>query len=137
LDDPRQVTAIGVGAVVIAACVPVAGIEDGPVLCPFRRLTGLPCPACGLTRSFVYTMHGHLAEGFQAHFFGPLLVLAIAVGAVLLATRMAGRRSAAVGRPSVRRPAERLTTRAKYPLIAVIVTAWSGYAVARMAGIVG
>ncbi|WP_196780844.1 DUF2752 domain-containing protein [Nocardioides sambongensis] len=22
-------------------------IEDGPVLCPFRRLTGLPCPAAG------------------------------------------------------------------------------------------
>lgn len=126
LDDPRQLTAIGAGAVLIAACVPAAGIEDGPVLCPFRRLTGLPCPACGLTRSFVYTTHGHLAEAFHSHAFGPLLVLVIIGAALVLAVRAA-----------TRRPPLRLPTRVTYPVVIAIVAAWLGYAASRMAGIVG
>lgn len=35
------------------------GVEHvGPALCPFRAMTGLPCPLCGATRAFVYFFHG-------------------------------------------------------------------------------
>lgn len=49
-----------------------------PVLCTFRRLTTLPCPGCGLTRSFVLFAHGQLADAFRANFLGPPLFLLVA-----------------------------------------------------------
>lgn len=33
-------------------------VESGPILCPFRALTGLPCPLCGSVRAFTLLMHG-------------------------------------------------------------------------------
>ncbi len=58
-------------------------VSDGPVLCGSRLLLGLPCPACGLTRSFCAMTHGAFGEAFGFHFFGPLLfaltVLAIPI----------------------------------------------------------
>lgn len=60
-------------AVAASFALPVAAVEAGPVLCLFRRLTGLPCPACGLTRSFVATAHGQFDLAFAQHLFGPLL----------------------------------------------------------------
>jgi hypothetical protein len=56
-----------------------ATIEAGPVLCPFRAITGLPCPGCGLARSWTYAAHGDLATSVSRHPVGPLLlVLAVA-----------------------------------------------------------
>jgi hypothetical protein len=50
------------------------------VLCPFRALTGLPCPGCGMTRAFCALGHGEwrLAVGFNA--LSPLVFVA-ALGA--------------------------------------------------------
>lgn len=85
---PRRVTdadvaaTLGVGGIVVAAALPADHIENGPVLCLFRRLTGLPCPGCGLTRSWVYLMHGDLTHAFLSNPFGPLLVLAVLALAV-------------------------------------------------------
>ena len=31
-------------------------VESGPVLCPWRELTGLPCPLCGSVRAFTLLM---------------------------------------------------------------------------------
>lgn len=41
--------------------------------CPFRRLTGLPCPGCGLTRSCLCLLRGEVAHSLSYHLFGPLL----------------------------------------------------------------
>ena len=50
---------------------------DIPVVCGMRRLTGLGCPGCGLTRSFVFLGHGRVAEAFQMNWLGPPLFLAV------------------------------------------------------------
>lgn len=85
--------ALGVGGIVVATLLPTGGIEDGPVLCPFRALTGLPCPGCGLTRSWVYLMHGDLGSALASNWFGPVLIVAvIALTVVALRARISRRR---------------------------------------------
>lgn len=87
--------AIGVGGIAIATLLPAGGIEDGPVLCPFRALTGLPCPGCGLTRSWVYLMHGDVAPALASNWFGPVLILAvIALAVTSVRARSVGKRPA-------------------------------------------
>lgn len=41
--------------------------------CNFRKMTGLPCPSCGMTTSFALLMHGDLANSLRANAVGTLL----------------------------------------------------------------
>lgn len=43
-----------------------------------RRMTGLDCPGCGLTRSFVSLAHGQWAAAWSYHPAGPLLFAVVA-----------------------------------------------------------
>ncbi|WP_377325957.1 DUF2752 domain-containing protein [Pimelobacter simplex] len=95
-------------------------IEDGPVICPFRRLTGLPCPGCGLTRSWVYLSHGWWRDGIAANPFGIVLALVVVALAV------------AVVRARVRRtPPPSLDRLVRRPLAIAVLAAWLGFAVVR------
>lgn len=44
-----------------------------PELCHMRRMTGLDCPGCGLTRSFISLGHGDIAAAWQFNPAGVLL----------------------------------------------------------------
>jgi len=59
----------------------VAGVRL-PEVCSFKRATGLPCPGCGLTRSWVSAVHGDLKASLAHHRLG-WLVLAYALGQAL------------------------------------------------------
>ena len=45
------------------------GITEGPVVCPIRLTTGIPCPACGTTRSIAAITEGNFDEALR---FNPL-----------------------------------------------------------------
>ena len=45
--------------------------------CPFFRLTGIPCPGCGLSRASILLLRGEVAESFRFHAFGPIFLFAI------------------------------------------------------------
>jgi len=137
--SPRTSSRLGVlhdlritGAEVVAAGGVVAigasfllsphGIEDGPVLCPFRALTGLPCPGCGLTRSWVYAAHGWWRESFAANPFGLVVVAAILALAVTVVVKRVRRT-----------PPPQLDKLLRHPLAIGIGAVWLVYAIVRLA----
>ena len=73
----------GVAAILVAGALvlPRTIIRGSPVICPFRRVTGLPCPACGLTRSWQAAAHLRLGESLGDHPLGAATFL----GAVAIA----------------------------------------------------
>ncbi|MDA0184727.1 DUF2752 domain-containing protein [Solirubrobacter phytolaccae] len=84
------------GVVLVAAgCLPfVVGAlvsRDGTDLipgCPFRTLTGLPCPLCGGTRAFAWAARGD--SGFLSYngFWVFVALAVILAGVFVLATRV-------------------------------------------------
>ncbi|HXC16537.1 MAG TPA: DUF2752 domain-containing protein [Holophagaceae bacterium] len=53
-----------------------------PEMCAFQAMTGLPCPTCGITRSFAATAHGQLRLAFHYHAFGPFAFVALLVASL-------------------------------------------------------
>jgi hypothetical protein len=70
---------LAVAAIAVAALVPPDRLASAPTLCLFRRITGRPCPSCGLTRSWNAMGHGQLRTALLHHPFGPLTFLAAVV----------------------------------------------------------
>ena len=77
--------ALAFAAGVVLALSAIYSPETLPSLsvCTFRTATGLPCPGCGLTRSFCAISHGHLAAAWEFNPFG----FGFYAGAVLLVLR--------------------------------------------------
>ena len=47
-------------------------------VCPFRGITGLPCPACGMTRAGFLFLEGRFREAFLIHpFIYPAFLMAV------------------------------------------------------------
>lgn len=85
-----------VGALAVAGLGATTGwrATDGPVLCPFRLLTGYPCPLCGITRSVAALGAGDVEAGLALNPLG-VAVLPLAV-VVLVLVVVAFRRGIAV-----------------------------------------
>jgi hypothetical protein len=68
----RQITPgrLSLLALVVAAAIPRAWVESGPMLSPFRLATGIPDPGCGMTRSLVALAHGDPAGSLYFHPLG-------------------------------------------------------------------
>lgn len=113
--------ALCAGALVTAVLMPTAAAAEGPVLCPFRLVTGLPCPGCGLTRSWVALAHGQVGEAFAYNWFGPVSFVAAALFTLVTVAAL------------VRRRPPRLPARLMRPvLLYAVAGAWIGYGVVRL-----
>lgn len=70
-----------------------------PGVCAIERTTGIPCPGCGLTRSWVSALHGDLAASRAHHPVGWLVLLyVLAQGIRHGAWVLVARRRAAIER---------------------------------------
>nr|WP_237421387.1 DUF2752 domain-containing protein [Flavobacterium sp. HBTb2-11-1] len=63
-------------------------LETDQSLCPFKMLTGFPCPGCGITKSLVYFYQGDLYKSISYHILGPFVIAFCAVTIVVLTTEL-------------------------------------------------
>lgn len=93
------------------------------ILCPFRWLTELRCPGCGMTRSVTAFVRGDWLSAWSSHPAGPLLLLGLAIfGGVRLADRLAGRTVLS----GVRTRWKRIATPVYVGLIVLLLLFWAG-----------
>jgi hypothetical protein len=78
-DPTRRLAAL---AILAAALLPAGAVEHGPVVCPLRAATGIPCPACGITRSWRAALRGRPADSLRFH---PLGLVALGCAAAYAA----------------------------------------------------
>jgi hypothetical protein len=60
-------------AVAYAMFATLAPLTRLPSLCPFRRVTGVRCPLCGLTRATRALTRGDIRDAVALHPLAPLL----------------------------------------------------------------
>lgn len=64
--------------------IPTARIESGPTFCLIKRVFGVPCPGCGMTRALSCAVHGQprraIAYNNRVVIVLPLLIWAWARG---------------------------------------------------------
>jgi hypothetical protein len=111
----------GAGLVLSFAIAPERA-SGGPVVCPFRLVTGLPCPGCGLGHAFVAISHGDFAAAFAHHPFGLVAYAASVVVVLVVACELLARRTL-VGRSTL--------ARLRAPGV-VLVASWLGWAALRL-----
>ncbi|WP_232017083.1 DUF2752 domain-containing protein [Gordonia insulae] len=111
----------GLTAITVAVTLAPSTLARGPELCPFARMTGLPCPACGFTRSWVAMGHGDVAGAFAVNAFGPVFMLvAVIATAVALWALL-------TGRPVTERLRRVMTS----PVALAVLVVWFGYGIVR------
>lgn len=79
--QPSIILAAVAGAALLVSALPRGTLPDLKV-CWFKNTTGLPCPGCGLTRSFIAISHGDLPSAWHFNPFG-FLFYALAIALVL------------------------------------------------------
>ena len=70
------------GALMAGGAVVLPFTPDVGPLCPLRRITGVPCPACGMTTAMIALARGDLGASLAANPAG--IVLALVVAAAFL-----------------------------------------------------
>jgi hypothetical protein len=73
----RRFGAVLVGALVVQGVLGLLGLPGWP--CPFFKLTGVPCPGCGLTRACLLLARGDLQASIRFHAFAPVFFVLMAI----------------------------------------------------------
>jgi hypothetical protein len=113
--------AISLVGLVVARVWPVPSVDGGQPTCILRILTGMPCPGCGMTRSWVHLAHGDVATAFEYNLFGPIGMAAAAGLVVYTAVSLVRRR-----------PPQRLLDQLNPRILMVLVGVWLAYSAVRI-----
>lgn len=60
----------------------------GWIVCPFRLLTGLPCPMCGMTRGLASLLRGRWTDAVGFHLLSPVVLVALVAWMVVEAGQL-------------------------------------------------
>jgi len=96
--QPLLMALLGAGAV-LAAVVVQPGPDEWSYLfghrlggpCGFQEVTGLACPSCGMTRSWLWLVRGDLGKAFAYNAAGALLLIGLIAAGLLGVLRLATR----------------------------------------------
>lgn len=102
----------------------IAGMQFGGE-CGMKVALDMPCPQCGMTRSWVYLVRGRIMEAFTFNSAGALLLLWLIAGGVIGFVRLVTGRERALTLP--------------FPVTVALIVAWTvvpylGFWIARIAG---
>ena len=76
---PGPAIAAGIALLVLGlTAASILPATEGPVICPFRAVTGLPCPSCGLTRSAAALMRGSMGAAFATNPLDTVFLVVVA-----------------------------------------------------------
>jgi len=64
-------------AAAVGAVLPRAVVMHAPATCPIRRVTGYPCPTCGMVRSWHSVARLDPVQAVRDHPFGPIALAAM------------------------------------------------------------
>jgi hypothetical protein len=64
--------------------------NEGLILCPFRLVTGLPCPLCGMTRGVGSLLRARWADAAAYHPFSPVVLAGLLAWLAIDLGRAAG-----------------------------------------------
>ena len=109
------------GGLCLSAALSPADATGGPVVCPFRLATGLPCPGCGMTRAWVLMTHGRVADAIFANPFVLVTMPAAIIVVLVVCTALVRRR-----------PLPDLASASRSPVSKVVVAAWLAFALMRV-----
>jgi hypothetical protein len=112
------------GALCLSVALSPAEAANGPVVCPFRLATGLPCPGCGMTRAWVLLAHGRLGAALSANPF--VLVTMPSAGALALLV---------LGALVLRRPLPDLRAAAGSWIVKMVLAGWLAFGLIRVVAV--
>lgn len=75
----RGLPAVALAGVCIAGAFSPIGVDDGPVLCPYRFVTGGWCPGCGGTRAVRAMLRADLGHAISLNPWAALVFVQVAL----------------------------------------------------------
>ncbi len=63
-------------------------IETAQSLCPFKMITGFPCPGCGITKSLIFLYEGNFPKSIYYHLLGPFTFLFCIIAIIVLTVEL-------------------------------------------------
>jgi hypothetical protein len=86
---PRKLALICTGVLLCIVILHGMGIVSAdrvesvlPLFCPFKALTGIPCPGCGMTRAILAVTKGDFHGAFSYNPFSFFLLFMVAISVV-------------------------------------------------------